>query len=171
MDECQQAFYELKLYLSWAPILSRPVPETLYMYLAMIDHAVSAVLLNLDQGVQKPIFYVSKTLIEAETCYLPLEKVELGKIHVVRRLPHYFQAYTVVVQTEHPLQALLRRSNFKGMIAKWRAFLGAFDIQYRPQTSIKGQVLVDFVAEFTPEQAKVLKIEGSKTMEAREQIW
>ena len=75
------------------------------------------------------------------------------------------------MQTEHPLQALLRKSNFTGMIAKWRAFLGAFDIQYRPRTSIKGQVLVDFVAEFTLEQAKVLKIEESRTMEAREEIW
>ena len=52
MDECQQAFDELKLYLSWAPVLLRPVPrEMLYMYLAVIDHAVSVVLLNLDQGV------------------------------------------------------------------------------------------------------------------------
>ena len=67
MDECQQAFEELKLYLAWAPILSRPVPkETLYMYLAVTDHAVSVVLLRLDQGVQKPIFYVSKTFVEAE---------------------------------------------------------------------------------------------------------
>ena len=56
------------------------------------------------------------------------------------------------------------------MIAKWKAFLGAFDIQYRPRTSIKGHVLVDFVAEFTLEQAKVLQIEGSRTMEPREQI-
>ena len=73
MDECQQVFIELKLYLSQAPILSKLVPEeTLYMYLAMTDHAISAVLLRLDQGVQKPIFYVSKTLMEAETHYLML---------------------------------------------------------------------------------------------------
>ena len=67
MDKCQQAFEELKLYLARAPILSRPVPkETLYMYLAVTDHAVSVVLLRLDQGVQKPIFYVSKTFVEVE---------------------------------------------------------------------------------------------------------
>ena len=41
-----------------------------------------------------------------------------------------------------------------GKIAKWRAFLGASDIQYRPQTSIKGQVLADFVSEFTPDKLK-----------------
>ena len=43
IDECQKTFKELKMYLSWAPILSRPVPkESLYMYLAMTDHAISA---------------------------------------------------------------------------------------------------------------------------------
>lgn len=111
MDECQQAFDQLKLNLSWAPALSRMVPrETLYMYLvvtdhdlAVFDHAVSAVLIRLDQGVQKPIFYVSNSLVEVETRYLPLEKVALEIIHAVWRFPHYFQAHTVVVLTEHPL--------------------------------------------------------------------
>ena len=69
------AFDELKLYLSWAPILSRSVAgEMLYMYLAMTNHAVSAVLIRLGQDVQKPIFYISKTLVEAKKHYLPLEK-------------------------------------------------------------------------------------------------
>lgn len=127
MDECQQAFDELKCYLSRAPILSRPVPrETLYMYLAITDHVVSVVLLRLDQGVQKPIFYVSKTLVEVETRYLPLEKVASAIIHVLRRLPHYFQVHTVVVLTEHPLQALLRRSDFVGRIDKLGGLFGAF---------------------------------------------
>ena len=78
----------------------------LYMYLAVTDYAVSVVLLRLDQGMQKPIFYVSKTLVEAETWYLPLEKATLAVIHTKQRLPHYFQAHKVIVLTEHPLQAL-----------------------------------------------------------------
>ena len=109
--------------------------------------------------------------MEAETEYLPLEKAVLAIIHAIQRLPHYFQANMVVVLTEHPVQALLRRSDFTGRIAKWGASLGAFDIQYRPRTSIKGQVLANFVAKFTPRQPKVLQIEGSKTMETREDIW
>ena len=36
-----------------------------------------------------------------------------------------------------------------GRIAKWGTILGAFDIKYMPRTSVKGQVLVDLVAEFT----------------------
>ena len=98
------AFDKLKLYLSWVPILSRPViGEKLYMYLAVMDYVVSVILIQLDQDIQKPIFYVSKTLVEMETHYLPLEKAALALIHATRKMPHYFQTHTVIVLTEHPL--------------------------------------------------------------------
>ena len=48
-----------------APILTTPEPgEDLFMYLSMSDHVVSVVLLR-DQGVQWPMYYISKTLVEA----------------------------------------------------------------------------------------------------------
>lgn len=120
------------------------------MYLAESKHAVSSVLLK-DQGrVQKPVYYLSKTLVDAETRYLPLEKLALALVHATRKLPHYYQAYTVYVLTKHPLQSLLKRSDFTGRIAKWGTRLGSFDIRYRPKSSVKGQVWADFVAEFTP---------------------
>ena len=37
-----------------------------------------------------------------------------------------------------------------GRIAKWGTQLGSFDIRYRPRNAVKGQVLADFVAEFSP---------------------
>ena len=78
--------------------------EDLFMYLLMSEHAVSVVLLR-DRGVQQLIYYVSKTLVDAEMRYLPLEKLVLvlALVHVIRKLPHYFQAYTVYVLTEYPL--------------------------------------------------------------------
>lgn len=82
------------------------------MYLAMSNHAVSAVLIRLEEDIQKPRYYVSKTLVDAETRYLPLKKVALALVHATCRLPHYFQAHTVIVLTEHTLEALLRRANF-----------------------------------------------------------
>ena len=36
-----------------------------------------------------------------------------------------------------------------GRIAKWGTRLGSFDIQYRPRSSVKGQVLASFIAEFS----------------------
>lgn len=56
----------------WALMLTAPEPkEDLYMYLSVSEHAVSAMLLR-DQGVQQPIYYISKTLVDAETRYLSL---------------------------------------------------------------------------------------------------
>ena len=87
----------------WAPMLTAPEPrEDLFMYLSMSEHAVSVVLLR-DQGVQQLVYYVSKTLIDAETRYLPLEKLVLAFVHATQKLPHYFQAHTVYVLTEYPL--------------------------------------------------------------------
>ena len=105
--------------------------EDLFMYLSVSDHAVSAVLLR-DRGMQQPVYYISKTLVDTETRYLPLEKLVLALVHTMRKLPHDFQAHTVFVLTEYPLQSLLKRSDFTGRIAKWGTRLGSFDIRYRP---------------------------------------
>jgi len=102
------AFKELKQYLSCPHVLSRPEKEKiLYAYLAVTDYVVSLVLVKNESGVQKPIYYVSKSLHEAETRYLPLEKALSAIVHTTRKLPHYFQAHTMVVLTQLPLQALL----------------------------------------------------------------
>ena len=62
-------------------------------------------------------------------------------MHATRKLPHYFQAYIVVVLTQLPLRSILRSANYTGRIAKWGTVLGVFDIKYMPRTSVKGQVL------------------------------
>ena len=55
-----------------APMLTAPEPgEDLFMYLSVSEHAMSAVLLK-DKGVQQPMYYISKSLVDAETRYLPL---------------------------------------------------------------------------------------------------
>ena len=92
--------------------------------------------------------YVSKSLHEAEVRYLPLEKAILAIVHATRKLPHFFQAHTVVVLTQLPLKFVLRTTDYIGRIAIWNTVLGAFDIKYMPRTSIKGQVLADLMAEF-----------------------
>ena len=86
-----------------APMLTALEPgDDLFMYLSVSDHAISAMLLR-DQGVQQPMYYINKTLVDAETRYLPLEKLVLALVHATRELPHYFQAYTIFVVTEYPL--------------------------------------------------------------------
>ena len=102
-EECERAFQNLKEHLMQAPMLTALEPgEDLFMYLLVSNHTVSAALLR-DKGVQQPVYYINKTLIDAETRYLPLEKLVLTLMHATRKLPQYFQAHTVYVLTKYPL--------------------------------------------------------------------
>ena len=140
--------------------MSNPVvDEVLFAYLAIAFCAISFVLIRVDNSVQRLIYYVSKSLNEAEVRYLPLEKTILAVVHATRKLPHYFQAHTVVVLTQLPLKSILRSVDYTGRVAKWGTILGAFDIKYMPRTSIKEQVLADLVAKFVecPEKMSMEK--------------
>ena len=148
-DECVVAFQQLKQYLSRPPIMSKPVvDEVLFAYIAVAFYVISFVLIQVDSDIQWPVYYVSKSLNEAEVRYLPLEKAILVVVHATRKLPHYFQAHIVVVLTQLPLKSILKSAYYTGRVAKWGTILGAFDVKYMPRTSIKGQVLVDLVTEF-----------------------
>ena len=71
--------------------MSNPeVDEILFTYIVVASHAVSLVLIRVDNGVQRPVYYVSKSLHEVEVRYLPLEKAILAMVHGMRKLPHYF---------------------------------------------------------------------------------
>ena len=147
--ECVVAFQELKQYLSHPPIMSSPVvDEVLFAYIAIALYAINLVLIRVDSGIQRPVYYVSKSLNEAEGRYLPLEKAILAMVHATRKLPHYFQVHTVVVLTQLPLKSVFKSADYTERIAKWGMILGAFYTKYMPRTSIKGQVLADLVAEF-----------------------
>ena len=89
-----------------------------FAYIVVASHVVSLVLVRVDSGVQRPVYYVSKSLHEVEVRYLPLEKAILAVVHGMRKLPHYFQSHTVVVLTQLLLKSLLRSTNYTGRVAK-----------------------------------------------------
>ena len=117
--ECATAFQQLKDYLARPPIKSSLEPyEVFFAYITIALYAVSLVLIWVDSGVQRSVYYVSKSLHEAEVCYLPLEKAILAVVLGTRKLPHYFQAHTVVVLTQLPLKTILWSVDYIGRIAK-----------------------------------------------------
>ena len=128
--------------------------EVLFAYITVAPHVVSLLLIRVDDGKQRPVYYVSKSLHDAEIRYLPLEKAILVVVHGTRKLSHYFQAHTVIGLTQLPLKAIFRSADYTGRIEKWGTILGAFDIKYMSRTSVKGQVLADLVAEFTETPVK-----------------
>ena len=91
IEECDATFRDLKSYLANPPVLSRREPEKdLFLYLVVSNH-----LIRYHEGIQRPIYYLSKTLVDAETRYMLLEKMVLALVHATRKLPYYFQVYIV----------------------------------------------------------------------------
>ncbi|KAM1912454.1 hypothetical protein ACFX14_000520 [Malus domestica] len=104
-DECAEAFKNLKDYMSKALLLSKPeVGDTLIIYLSVSASAVSSVLIRNDGNVERPVYYASKALQDAETRYSNIEKLALALVMFARKLRPYFQAYSIIVLTNHPLR-------------------------------------------------------------------
>ncbi|XP_059432543.1 uncharacterized protein LOC132165870 [Corylus avellana] len=171
--ECEQAFEQLKRYLVSPPLLSRAVPgETLYLYLAVSPTAVSAALIRVEEGVQKPVYFISRALHGAEERYVQMEKLAFTLVIASRKLQLYFQAHTINVLTEYPLKKVLRKLDLSGRLINWAIEISEFDIHFISRNVVKGQALADFVVEFTniqdqkdwpKERTWVIYVDGSST--------
>lgn len=148
--ECGTAFQELMGHLKLLPVLLKPVcGEDLYLYLAMSPHALSAALVHDEQKVQLPVYYVDKRFTGAESRYPKLEKLAYCLLIAGRKLWPYFQAHPIRVLIYQPLRQVLHRPETSGRLLKWSIELSQYEITYHPKAAIKGQVLVDFISEFT----------------------
>ena len=147
---CEEAFTTLKTYLSSPPILVNPFEGKLLMlYLAVSDYSTSVALIRERGRVQQPVYYCSRALRGAEERYSKMEKLILALVSTARKLQPYFQAHTIEVPTEHPMKQILHKPETSGRLIKWAIELSEFDIRYKPRTTVKGQVLADFIMEFT----------------------
>ena len=123
--------------------------ELLTLYLAVSDFSISVVLIRDKDRVQHPVYYCSRALRGAEERYPRMEKLILALVTTARKLRPYFQAHTIEIPTEYPMKQVLHKPETSGRLMKWAIELSEFDIRYKPKTAIKGQVLADFVMEFT----------------------
>ncbi|KAK3012931.1 hypothetical protein RJ639_008583 [Escallonia herrerae] len=113
------------------------------------DVAVNTILIREEDGIQKPIYYISKVLQDVETRYPKIDKIALALIISARRLRPYFQSHTIIVLTDQPLRKVLLSPEASGRLVNWSVELGEFDIQYNPRTAVKAQALADFIVECT----------------------
>ena len=83
-----------------------------------------------------------------------MEKLAFALVTAARKLKPYFQAHTIIVLTDQLLKRAMSSPEAAGRIVLWAIELSEFDIQYRPRTVIKGQVVADFIAEYTQLEGK-----------------
>ena len=78
-----------------------------------------------------------------------MEKLTFALVTIAWKLKPYFQAHTVIVLTDKPLWRAMSNLEAAGRMVLWAIELNEFDVQYRPRTTIKGQAVIEFIAEFT----------------------
>nr|GEV99684.1 reverse transcriptase domain-containing protein [Tanacetum cinerariifolium] len=94
------------------------------------------------------LFTDGSSCLEGSGAELFLTNAEGMKFtYALRRLRRYFQAHMVVVITDQPIKQVLSRLENTRRMTKWNFKLAAYDISYRPRTSIGDQVLADFIVE------------------------
>ncbi|KAM1451125.1 hypothetical protein ACFX2I_038289 [Malus domestica] len=157
-DECERAFQNLKKYLTSPPLLSKPeAAKNLYIYLVVLEVAMSFTFIPEELGVQLLVFYTSKALLDAKTRYSKIEKLILALIVAARKLRLYFQAHTVIVMTQYPLRSILHGQDTSQRVMKWELELGQYGLAFRSRIMIKAQALVDFIAKFMPSLGDVIE--------------
>ena len=140
-EECNREFVAIKQYLVEPPILViLEAGNTLYLYLAASDITVSGALFK-ECGDTKlrPVFFVNKSLTDAEIRYTLLERASLALRTAAHNLRSYFQAHPVVVLTNLPLQGTIHKPDMSGRMARWAMELSEYGIQYKPRLSRKGK--------------------------------
>ncbi|GJY68575.1 reverse transcriptase domain-containing protein [Tanacetum coccineum] len=153
-QEAEAAFKQMKKLIAELPMLTAPKEkEELIVYLAAAKEAIIAVLMTDREGKQVPVYFVSRTLRGPEINYTPMQKLVLALLSASKQLKRYFQAHTIVIITDQPIKQLLSSSKISRRMLKWKFELEGYDIQYRPRTAIKGQILADFIMERPKEES------------------
>ena len=78
-----------------------------------------------------------------------MEKLAFTLVIAARKLKPYFQTHTIIVLTDKPLRRAMSSLEATRWMALWAVELSEFNIRYRPRTTIKGQVVAEFIAQFT----------------------
>jgi len=95
----QEAFYEIKEYLTYPPILIVLVSgKPFLLYVRVMNHFLGALLAkNNDQNHEQLIYYLSSTMIRVGHRYSPIEKECLALVFVIQKMRHYLMEQCIHV--------------------------------------------------------------------------
>nr|ABA97752.2 retrotransposon protein, putative, unclassified [Oryza sativa Japonica Group] len=120
----QEAFEELKRYLSTPPVVRAPkAGKPFRLYIASEDKVIGAVLTQEEDGKEYIITYFSRRLLDAET------------------------STCIVACQANVIKHMLQRPILSGRIGKWAYALIEYDLAYEPLKSVRGQNVCDFIVE------------------------
>jgi hypothetical protein len=128
--EQQRAFEEINEYLSKPPVLVPPQQDRpLYVYLLVGDTSIASVVIQVHDGKERVVFYLSRRMLDAETRYPDIEKLCLSLFFTCTKLHHILlSAETIVICKSDVIKHMLSAPVLKGRLGKWMFALSEFNI-------------------------------------------
>ncbi|XP_021658430.2 uncharacterized protein LOC110648488 [Hevea brasiliensis] len=164
-DDCQEAFENIKNYLSNPPILVPPIlGRPLILYMAVLQVSMGCVLGQHDDSGKKEraIYYMSKKFNDCEARYSFVERTCCALAWTANRLKHYMLNYkTWLISRMDPIKYVFESPYLPGRIAKWQVILSQYDIVYITRKALKGSIIADLLAENPIEEYEALDFEFS----------
>ena len=147
--EQQRAFDEIKECLTKPPVLVPPQQDRpFYIYLSVADTSIASVVVQVYDGLEKVVFYLSRRMLDAETRYPEIEKLCLCLFFTCTKLRHIFlTAEIIIICKSDVVKHMLSTPVLKCRLGKWMFALSEFDLRYQPAKAVKGQALADLIAE------------------------
>ncbi|KAF7839558.1 reverse transcriptase [Senna tora] len=146
----QEAFEKIKKVLASTQTMSPPTQgRPMALYLTSTNQSISALLVQEVEGIEKPIYYLSRLIKGAETRYSAMEKHCLALIYATQKFRHYFLAHSINLMTKSdPIRFLLKRPILFGRLTRRTLIIGEFDITPVLPRAIRSQALADLLALF-----------------------
>jgi hypothetical protein len=92
------------------------------------------------------VYFMSEVLTGSKRIYSEMEKICYAVIMSARKLRHYFEAHTIEVLTNQPLNDIFGNRYSSDKISKWAAELSEHVVDFKKRSAIKSHILADFVA-------------------------
>ena len=135
-EECPAAFTTLKGCLVESPILAYLDPALPFILdTDASDFAIGAVPSQVQNGVERPIAYGSRTLDKGQRQYCVTRKELLAIVYFVKHFRHYLYGSQFLLRTDHgALRLIFQFKDPQVQVARWLEVLGTytFEIQHRP---------------------------------------
>ncbi|XP_059654508.1 uncharacterized protein LOC132301253 [Cornus florida] len=146
----QNAFDKIKEYLANPPVVMPPRKKwPLKLYLSVAEESIGSMLAqDNEHGKEQAVYYLNRILTDVECRYSSIEKLCLSLYYSAMKLRVYMRPVDVYILCQtNVIKYMLSRPLITGRIGKWALALMEFNFIYVSQKSVKGRVLVDFLAD------------------------
>ncbi|GMP59684.1 hypothetical protein CsSME_00022869 [Camellia sinensis var. sinensis] len=112
--------------------------RSLLLYITSALKSVGALLAQEIDGLERPVYYMSKVIQGAEIRYFPIERHCLALVFATKKLYHYLLSYPIHLMTKSdPIRFLLTRPALSGRLARWLLSLAEYEITCKAPKAIK----------------------------------